>query len=181
MPRFSLAILLLLQAPITYAAEPDDSAIWDDGIASQPFDKQPFRAIRIPAWVEDTSGVGYTLSVQSSAQRERAVKAGVTISELGFVDPFYAYYDSKLLKNRNPNVPLDRIDKEVAEYRRLGLRILAVYPPSLQSEVYAAHPDWRRITTNTTEVPQVDLKITSVWRHALPAGPLWRLLHRRVG
>jgi hypothetical protein len=30
----------------------------------------------------------------------------VTISEMGFVDPFYAYYDSRLLKKRSPHVPL---------------------------------------------------------------------------
>ena len=55
-------------------------------------------------------------------------------------------------------IAADAVDKEVAEYRRLGLRILAVYPPTLQSEVYTEHPDWRRIPTNTTEIPQVDLK-----------------------
>jgi len=38
------------------------------------------------------------------------------------------------------------------------VRILGVYPPCLQGEVYETHPDWRRIATNTTEVPEVDLK-----------------------
>jgi hypothetical protein len=46
----------------------------------------------------------------------------------------------------------------VAEYRRLGVRILAVVPPTLQSEVYADRPAWRRVATNASEVPQVDLK-----------------------
>ncbi len=77
---------------------------------------------------------------------------------MGFVDPFYAYYDSKLLKRRNPAVSPDRLERDIAEYKRLGVRILGVYPPCLQAEVYENHPDWRRIPTRTTEIPQIDLK-----------------------
>lgn len=140
------------------ADEPLRASIWGRTIASEPYERVPFREIRVPEWVQETVGVGYTLSVQNAEQRQRAVKAGVTISEMGFVDPFHVFYESKLLKRRSPHVALDSVDKEVAEYRRLGLRILGVYPPTLQSEVYAEHPDWRRVPTNTTEIPQVDLK-----------------------
>ena len=150
-------LAVALGSRLSFGAKPVPS-IWSREILAQPFDKQPFREIRIPEWVQGTTGVGYTLSVKPREERERAVKHGVTISEVGFVDPFYAYYDSKLLKRRSPHVPLSRVDEEVAEYRRLGLRILAVYPPTLQGEVYELHPDWRRIATNTTEIPQVDLK-----------------------
>lgn len=151
------ACLLAVLSGQARGDEPGQS-IWSREVLAQPFDKQPFREIRVPEWVQGTTGVGYTLSVKSREERERAVKHGVTISEVGFVDPFYAYYDSKLLKRRSPHVPLSRVEEEVAEYRRLGLRILAVYPPTLQGEVYELHPDWRRISTNTTEIPQVDLK-----------------------
>ena len=152
------SLLVALFVAAAGAAEPNGPSIWGRQILAQPFDKQPFHEVRLPAWVEETTGVGYTLSGQTAEQRQRAVELGVTISELGFVDPFYAYYDSKLLKRRSPHVPADHVDREVAEYRRLGLRILGVYPPSLQSEAYELHPDWRRIATNTTEIPQVDLK-----------------------
>lgn len=124
----------------------------------QPFDKEPFRAIRVPEWVRNTVGCGYTLSGMNSQQRERAVQSGVAISELGFVDPFYAYYDSALLERRSPHVPLGRVEQDIAEYKRLGLRILGVYPPCLQGEVYEKHPDWRRIATNTREIPSIDLR-----------------------
>jgi hypothetical protein len=147
--------LSLTFAAAALAAEPD---IWGRAILPQPFEKQPFREIRIPEWLQGTVGCGYTLSGQNSEQRKKAVEHGVTISELGFVDPFYAYYDSQLLKRRSPHVPLEKIDKEIAEYKKLGVRILAVYPPCLQGEVYELHPEWRRIATNTTEIPQVDLK-----------------------
>lgn len=131
----------------------------------------PFQPVKIPAWVEDTVGVGYTLSGMNTAQRSEAVKHGVTISEMGFVDPFYPYYDSKLLKKRSPHVPLDRIQKEIAEYKRLGIRILGVYPPTLQGEVYEAHPDWRRIPTDTTTIPQVDMKKFGHGGMLCPLGP----------
>lgn len=139
-------------------AQSPPATIWDQPIMAQPFDKVPFQSIKIPTWVEDTLGCGYTLSTMDAANRAKAATHGVTISEMGFVDPFYPYYDSQLLKRRSPHVPLDRINKDIAEYRRLGVRILGVYPPCLQSEVYELHPDWRRIATNTTDIPTVDMK-----------------------
>jgi hypothetical protein len=132
--------------------------IWGRAILSQPFDKQSFREVKVPAWVRETTGVGYTLSVMNAAQRKEAAEAGVTISEVGFVDPLYAYYDSKLLKRRSPHVPLDRVKKDIAEYQKLGVRILGVYPPTLQGEVWERHPDWRRVAKDTDEVPEIDLK-----------------------
>lgn len=123
----------------------------------QPFDLQPFREVQIPAWLQATVGCGYTLSVMDSKARAAAAAHGVAISEMGFVDPFYAYYDSRLLKKRSPHVPAERLAKDIAEYKRLGVRILAVYPPCLQSEAYEQHRDWRRIATDTTEIPQTDL------------------------
>lgn len=136
----------------------DNASIWGRVVGAQPFDRTPFREILIPEWVQQTTGVGYTLSVMTSEQRARAAAAGVTISELGFVDPFFAYYDSKLLKRHSPHVPPDRTAKAIAEYQRLGVRILGVYPPTLQAEAYETHPDWRRIDRDTREVPLVDLK-----------------------
>ena len=91
--------------------------------------------------------------------------------EVGFVDPLYAYYDSKLLKRRSPHIPLDRVEKEIAEYQKLGVRILGVYPPTLQGEVYELHPEWRRVPTDTDEIPSVDLKKNPVGGMLCPLGP----------
>jgi hypothetical protein len=157
MRRLLLGIIMCgLLSDMARCAPPAD--IWGRHILAQPFDAQPFLEIRIPDWVQETIGCGYTLSVMDAAARERAVAHGVTISEMGFVDPFYAYYDSKLLERRSPHVPLDRLPKDIAEYKRLGVRILGVYPPTLQGEVYEKHPDWRRVATNTTEIPAIDLE-----------------------
>jgi type 1 glutamine amidotransferase len=158
LPGFTCAVSIAWLASAFGEEQPTSSrSIWEAPVLPQSFDKLPFQPVRIPEWVQNTVGVGYTLSGQNSEARARAAAAGVTISELGFVDPFYAYYDSKLLSRRSPHVPEDRIDRDIAEYRRLGIRVLAVYPPTLQSEVYEAHPDWRHVGTDTTEIPSVDL------------------------
>src|SRR4051812_47685280 len=114
-PALRVASLCLLWLVTGYAAA-------EEPVAAQPFDKQPFQPVQIPTWVQETIGCGYTLSGMNSAQRAEAVKHGVTISELNFVDPFYAYYDSRLLKRRSPHVPLDRLPRDLAEYKRLGVR-----------------------------------------------------------
>ena len=120
----------------------------------QPFDAAPFREIAIPKWVTETAGVGYTLSGMSSEARQRAAAAGVSISEMGFVDPWYVYYDSAILKRRSPHVPPERLGKDIAEYKRLGVRILGVVPPGLVGEVYEKHPDWRRVLEERGECPR---------------------------
>ena len=114
---------------------------------AQPFDTVPFRAIKHPVWVQETIGCGYTLSGMDTKAREAAAAHGVTISEMGFVDPFYAYYDSKLLKKRSPHVPADRLEKDIAEYKRLGVRILGVYPPCLQVGLHGFTPSGALIAT----------------------------------
>ena len=144
----SMLILLgtLLAGTLPQAAEP------------AAFGSPPPPPAEIPDWVWETTGVGYTLSGMTREQREEAVRHGVTISEMNFVDPFYPYFESALLRRRSPHVPLERIREEIAEYRRLGVRILAVAPPTLQGEVWADHPDWRRIATDTEEIPEIDLE-----------------------
>jgi type 1 glutamine amidotransferase len=127
--------------------------------------------VEIPNWVWETTGVGYTLSGMNREQREEAVRHGVTISEMNFVDPFYPYYDSQLLHKRSPHVALGKIEEEIAEYKRLGVRILAVYPPTLQGEVYEAHPDWRRIATDTREIPSIDMEKFGHGGMLCPLGP----------
>ncbi|HEX3315634.1 MAG TPA: alpha-amylase family protein, partial [Gemmataceae bacterium] len=154
--------------PAADRAAPD---IWGKEIAKQPFDRQPFRQINIAPWLHDTIGCGYTLSGMDSKGRAQAAAHGVRISEIGFVDPFYPYYDSKLLKKRSPHVPMGRLEKDIAEYKKLGIRILGVYPPTLQSEAYENHPDWRRIPTNTTVIPQVDMKKHPYGGMLCPLGP----------
>ena len=132
------------------------TGIWGSAIMKQPFDKEALREINLPEWVRNLSTVTYCFSGMDQALRERAASAGAQISEVNFVDPLYAYYDSKYLKLRNPGVPADRIDKDVAEYKRLGVKILAVVPPGLQKEIYNAHPEWRKISTDTTQIPPED-------------------------
>ena len=157
--RLPLCLAPALAVGLAASATAGD-AFESRAVLSQPFDRPgvPFRPVNIPEWVRDTTGCGYTLSGMSDAARAEAARHGVTLSEVGFVDPFYAYYDSKLLKRRSPHLPPDRLAKDIATYKKLGVRILGVAPPSLQGEVYANHPDWRHVGTNTKEIPSVDLE-----------------------
>src|SRR5262249_32760876 len=93
MGRASLAGLTVVVcfAPAPCPAQEKESRALGPEVMPQPFDRGPFRAVRVPEWVQDTVGVGYTLSGMDAAARARAVKHGVTITELGFVDPFYPY------------------------------------------------------------------------------------------
>src|SRR5437868_601525 len=120
----ALFFLLWLVPGAPCLSQQTEHSIWDKEIMSQPFDKQPFRQIKVPRWLEETVGCGYTLSVMDGKARAMAAAHGVSLSEMGFVDPFYAYYDSKLLTKRSPHVPLDRLNKDIADYKRLGVRIL---------------------------------------------------------
>src|SRR5689334_15558885 len=122
-----LTFLALTIAGAAARAQSPRSAIWGETIMKQPFDTRDFRQVEVPEWVRATVGCGYTLSVLDGARRAKAAAHGVSISEIGFVDPFYAYYDSKLLKRRSPHVPLDRLEKDIREYKRLGVRVLGVY------------------------------------------------------
>ncbi len=137
----------------------------------RPVAPLPFEPVRIPAWVEDTIGAGYTLSGMDTAARTEAARHGVTLSEVNFVDPFFAYYDSRLLRRRSPHVPPGKLEADLAEYKRLGVRVLGVYPPTLQGEVYELHPDWRRVATDTTDIPSIDLKKYPHGGMLCPLGP----------
>ena len=150
-----LAVILVFS--LVAPAQQKRTDIWDKQIMKQPFDKESFCQVKIPEWLQDTVGCGYTLSGMDFANRKKAAEAGVTISEMIFVDPFYAYYYSDLLAKRSPHVPPDKLERDIAEYKQLGVRILGVYPPCLQGEVYEKHPEWRRIATNTTDIPQIDM------------------------
>ena len=154
--RLLAAALASLVTAVSFA-QGGGPEIWGKTILPQPFEKEPFREVKVPAWVEETLGVGYTLSGMDTEKRTKAAEAGVTISEMGFVDPFYAYYDSALLKKRSPHVPPDRLEKDIAEYKKLGVRILGVYPPCLQGEAYELHPEWRRVSEKNGKIPQIDM------------------------
>ena len=151
-----LAIAAVVAGGTAMAAPP---AVFEPrALTPEPGQTRPFHAVRIPPWVEDMTLLTYCFSVSGPAQRDAATAAGSQMSEMGFVSPFYAYYDSAFVKRRDPSVPDGTLQKEISDYKRRHVRILAVVPPGLQGEIYEEHPDWRRIYTDTTVIPQVDTK-----------------------
>ncbi len=71
----------------TGRARGQEPGIWGEVIMRQPFDAAPFRQVRVPAWVQEMTGCGYTLSGMDFEARAAAAAHGVTISEMGFVRP----------------------------------------------------------------------------------------------
>jgi hypothetical protein len=167
-----LAVLaLMITAFHRTHSQQSAKSIWERTLPAQPFDTQPFRQIAVPDWLEETTRVTYCFSVMDAKMRDRATQAGSQMSEMGFVSPLFVNYPSAILKKRDPNLPADYIDKEIADYKRRHVRILAVVPPGLQGEIYAAHPDWRRITTDTRAIPQIDVNVNAVGGPLCLLGP----------
>lgn len=166
------ALLILTTTTFGRKQTPKTSPpLWGKAVAAQAFDNQPFHEVALPEWLQEMTRVTYCFSVMDKAGRDRATQAGSQMSEMGFVSPFSVNYPSAILKKHDPNLPPDYIEKEIADYKRRHVRILAVAPPNLQGEIYAEHPDWRRIYTDTHTIPQVDMKANPVGGPLCLLGP----------
>lgn len=148
----SISVVLICVSAVAVPA----ADIWGSPIMKQPFDKDPLRQINVPEWVGNLDTAAYSFPQLDDATRDRAAKAGTQIGEIRFVSGSGACYDSKLLTKRDPNITPDKTDKEIAAYNKLGVRILGVVPAELVGEIYFAHPDWRRIPTDSTAIPETD-------------------------
>jgi hypothetical protein len=172
--RQCMVVLVLLTCAVAAFGQARSGIVppvWGKAIAAETFDTQPFHAVALPDWLEEMTRLTYCFSVMSAPMRDRATQAGSQMSEMGFVSPLSVNYPSAFLKKRDPNLPLDYIEKEIADYKRRHVRILAVVPPGLQGEIYAAHPDWRRIYTDTHTIPQVDTNTDPVGGPLCLLGP----------
>ena len=156
---------------LTVAVAEAGPSIWGDTIMKQPYEKTPFREIKVPDWVSDLKVVCYGLPSIDSKEFANLAKDGVETGCVFFGDPFSACYDSKFLKNRSVGYPQERLDKDYAAISKLGLKIIGVIPPALIAEIYFGHPEWRRIETNTTEIPLVDVAKQSYGGPLCMTGP----------
>ena len=130
--------------------------IWGRTIMKQPFDKTAFREVKVPGWVEDLTTICYRLPGTDDATLARLVKDGVQTGCLFFAEPTHVCYHSKYLKNVSPYYPPEKLEADYAALVKHGIKIIGVVPPALWGEPYFAHPEWRRIGTNTTQIPQAD-------------------------
>ena len=156
-PKIVIIILSLMCISTSSAETKND--IWDRAIFKQPFDTTPLHRIKPPDWLNDITCLTYCFSVMDQNSRQSAADIGAQMSEMGFVDPFFVHYDSEFLHQHPPGYNPEKIKEEIANYKRMGVRIIAVYPPGLQSEIYSANPQWRQISTNTTEIPNTDMEL----------------------
>ena len=128
-PHRSYCLPFVLAATISLSpctAQKSTSDAQQKVLRNQKTDGIAFHAVTPPAWLQDMTLLTYCFSVMSPQQRDRATRAGSQMSEMGFVSPFSVNYPSVILKNHDPNLPLDYIDKEIADYKKRHVRILAV-------------------------------------------------------
>ena len=153
-------LLWSMVLPITSAwAQPDDSGIWGEAIMAQPFDTVPFRAVKIPEWVKETTGCGYTLSVLDSSGRARAAVHGSHDQRDGLRRSVLCLLRQQAPQTTKPRGlarPAGTRHRRVQAAGRAGS--WALNRRAGRERVYENHPDWRRIPTRTTEIPQIDLK-----------------------
>lgn len=126
--------------------------IWGKATMKQPFDKEPFREVRIPDWLNETTR--FVHGIAETDSWDEAAKAGAQMTEVFFGDARGAKYPSKLLPV-HPDSP-DSAPKHLAECKKRGIRVLAVVWPCYMAKLYREHADWRRIATNTTVIPEED-------------------------
>nr|CAA9276819.1 GH151 [uncultured Armatimonadetes bacterium] len=162
------AALLLAGAAGAAPAQKPTRDLWGKPIMKQPFDTEPFRPIQIPDWLQGTTRLLYDIGMTSAHAEARA--AGVQMGEIGFSNARYATYPSKLLE-MDPSLPRDHTDKQIAAFKKHGIRIIAAVMPSQHARLYAQHPDWRAIRTNTTTIPQVDVKTNPEGGELCQMGP----------
>jgi hypothetical protein len=99
----------------------------------QLYDKEPFRQIKIPDWLEDTTRVVYTLT-QFDIYKE-AAEAGAQLGEMSFVDTGWVNYKSRFLEKSNPHLKPGQLERQIEGYKKNGIRILASFGPRQQVEM----------------------------------------------
>lgn len=120
---------------------------FDGAIMAEPLEEAPFRAVRVPAWLE-----GATAYVYGSAQD--AVDCGAQMAPLGIGGCETAYFPNPFLP-REPSLPEDWLTVEAKRFSDLGVRLIAAIPPRLQARMYAEHPDWRSKGSRDQVLPEV--------------------------
>ena len=159
-----------------------EPGIWGEVIMRQPFDAAPFRQVEVPAWVQETTGCGYTLSGMDSQGAGRGGRAWGDHQRDGLRRPVLSPTTTASSSSDAARTsPSGGSSATSPSTRSWASGSSGVYPPCLQGEVYEDHPDWRRIATDTTVDPPDRHEEVPARRDALPARALRRLLHRRPG
>lgn len=130
------------------AQKPTDDAFEPPLKLKEPFDKTPFRPVKLPGWLEDV-----TTYVFGSA--EDAVECKVQMGVIGIGDCQYVCYPSKLLP-MSPAFKPDQLANEIKKFERAGMHLIAAIPPRLQAAMYAKHPEWRSKHTRDQVLPEID-------------------------
>ncbi len=129
------AVVALSLAASARAQKSGDKAFETPLALKEPFDKEPFAPVKVPAWLEDTTT--YVFGGPSDA-----TECGAQMGVIGIGGCDYVYYPSKLLP-MSPDFKPDQIANEIKKFEVAGVHLIAAIPPRFQAAMYAKHPDWR--------------------------------------
>ena len=140
---------------------PADQGIWEKPLMKQQFDNEPFRPVKVPEWMENTTALVFGpdpgSGIVDPKSAEAAAKAGAQLSQVFLGDFEYLAYNSKILPS-NPKVKEEDVRKGMAELKKRGIRIIASYWPCYQAKMFREHPDWRQVYSHTGEIPEGNWK-----------------------
>jgi len=129
------AVVMMLCLTVQARGGQATGKIWGDPLPKVAGDKDAFRPVLIPAWLEDA-----TSYIFSSPEEAKQCKA--QMAPLGIGGLFDVYYPSKLLP-MSKDFAQDYVQKQCEAFAKNGIRCIAAIPPRFQSEMYIKHPDWR--------------------------------------
>ncbi|MEI6915607.1 MAG: beta-galactosidase trimerization domain-containing protein, partial [Armatimonadota bacterium] len=156
----AIALAAVGLAPVGRCA-PGAPKIWEEALMKERFDTEPFRPVKLPEWMENTTALVFGpdpgTGIVDAKSAEAAAKAGAQLSQVFLGDFAYMNYDSKLLPS-NPKLKEEDVRKGMAELKKRGIRIIASYWPCYQAKMCVEHPDWRLVSSHTGVVPEVNFK-----------------------
>jgi len=120
---------------------------------TQQSERRAFEEAKTPGWLRDVTR--FVHGIKETNAYDEAAAAGAQMTEVFFGDARYVKYRSKLVPS-DPSLPEDFMSKEIAQYKKRGIRVLAVVWPCYQAKMYKEHPDWRHVATKTDTIPESD-------------------------
>lgn len=121
--------------------------LWGPPLPLAPFDREPFRSVKVPDWLEGITSYAFGAEAGDAA-------AGVEMAPIGVGGCEDVFYASRLLP-RNVAVPEKLLGEQIESLHQAGIRVIAAIPPRIQAAMYAQHADWRSVGRRGQKPPEV--------------------------
>lgn len=173
--RAVFAVALVAMALVSAVACASTAlGMWEEGLVREGFDAEPFRPVRPPEWMENTTALVFGpdpgTGIVDPKSAEAAAKAGAQMSQVFLGDFAHVFYNSKILPIK-PGVKEEDVRKGMQELKKRGIRVIVSYWPCYQAKMCAEHPDWRQVYSSDGKVPEADFKTSPHGGRLCELGP----------